>query len=70
MREAAAEIDAREAAEANARVNLDDSDDDVQIVAASFDPKVAEKHKAAAQKAAIERQVQQQSHSVPIIKPG
>ena len=45
LREAEAESDARDAAEANAKNEETDSDDDVQFVSTSFDPDVAAKNK-------------------------
>lgn len=44
-REAEAEVDAKDAAEANAKNEETDSDDDVQFISSSFDPDVAAKHK-------------------------
>ncbi|XP_055997005.1 histone-lysine N-methyltransferase SETDB1-like isoform X3 [Ostrea edulis] len=45
LKEVAAEMEAREAAEANAKNEETDSDDDVQFIASSFDPEVAAKNK-------------------------
>jgi hypothetical protein len=44
LKEVAAELEAREAAEANAKNEETDSDDDVQFIASSFDPEVAAKN--------------------------
>ncbi|XP_060080758.1 histone-lysine N-methyltransferase SETDB1-B-like [Ylistrum balloti] len=48
LREAAAEIDAKEAAEANAKVDDDSDEDDVQFVAATYDPSIMEKRQGIA----------------------
>lgn len=44
LRELTAELEAKEAAEANAKAEETDSDDDVQIIASSFDAEVAAKN--------------------------
>ncbi|XP_033752010.1 histone-lysine N-methyltransferase SETDB1-B-like [Pecten maximus] len=48
LKEAAAEIDAKEAAEANAKVDDESDEDDVQFVAATYDPSVMEKRQVLA----------------------
>lgn len=44
LKEVTAELEAKEAAEANAKAEETDSDDDVQIIASSFDAEVAAKN--------------------------
>ena len=45
LREAALEEEARDAAEANAKNEETDSDDDVQFISTSFDPEIAAKNR-------------------------